>query len=64
VTGLAKRFQQAQRSQADGIGRVLRHVEADAHVALRAQVVDFVGRIAPDNLVERACVLEIAEDQA
>ncbi|MCY1528062.1 hypothetical protein D9M68_631540 [compost metagenome] len=36
-------FQQAQRAQAVGIGRVLGLLERDADVALRGQVVDLVG---------------------
>ena len=42
---------------------VLGHVEADAHVALRAEVVDLVGLHRPQHAVERARVVQIAVDQ-
>ena len=43
---------------------VLGHVEADAHVALRAQVVDLVRAHAAQRAVQRAAVVEIAVEQA
>ncbi len=61
---VAHRLQQTQRPQADRRGGVLGHVEAHAHVALRAQVVDLVRPYGLQHAPERAAVVEIAVVQA
>ncbi len=60
---LADRLQQAQRPQRHRRGGVLGDVEADADVALRAEVVDLVGLHGAQRAVQRAGVVEIAVDQ-
>jgi len=48
--GVADRLQQPHRALPGDVARVLRHVERDAHVRLRTEVVDLVGL----QLVEHA----------
>ena len=58
---LADRVEQPQRAHPGRVGRVLGDVEADADVALRAEVVDLVRADPLDELVERGAVAEVAE---
>ena len=60
---LADRVEQAQRAERVDVGGVLRDVEAHAHVALRAEVVDLVGPDRAHQLVQHRAVGEIAEDE-
>ena len=60
---LPNRLQQAQRAQRDRGGRVLGNVEADAHVALRAKVVDLVRLDSAQRSVQRAGVIQVAVDE-
>src|SRR5262249_8106473 len=63
-TGFAYRFEQSERPQGSDLGGVFRDVETDAHVRLRAEVVDFIWLDVAQNLVERAGVVQIAVEQA
>ena len=62
-SGFANGFEQPYCSQPGDFGRILRHVETDANVALSAKVVDFVRFHGPDDLVQRACIVQVAIDQ-
>ena len=53
-------FQHAQGAHGIGLGRVFGHFEADLHVALGGQVVDFVGLHLLDDADEAATVRHVA----
>ena len=61
--GRAHGVEQAQRPEEVNVGRVLAQLEGDLDVALRAQVVDLVRPHGRDDLVARARVAEVAEDE-
>src|SRR5262249_39987084 len=60
---LADRVQQPLGSHPGRIGRVLRDVEADPYMALRAKVVDLIRTDPAHQLVERRPVAQISEHQ-
>jgi hypothetical protein len=53
-TRLAYGFEQPDGAEPCYLARVLGHVEADADVTLRAEVVNLFGLNLPDERVERA----------
>ena len=57
---IANRFQQAQRSHADGFAGGLGFFKALPHLALAGEVVDFVGRGRGQNAAQRGGVANIA----
>ena len=58
--GLPDRLQQSHGTQCSDFTGIFRNIEADAHVALRSEVVNLVGRHIPDDSVQRACIIKIA----
>jgi len=60
---LADRVEEAKSADGHDICRVLGDVEADANVALRAEVVDLVGLDRAHQLVEHGAVPEIAVEE-
>ena len=56
---LADRLEEPRRSDGGHLGRVLRDVEGDLHVALRAEVVDLVRLHRPEDVVQRRRVVQI-----
>ena len=56
----AQRLEDAGRAQAGDVAGVFGDVEGDAHVALRAQVVDFVGLDVVDEVGELPPVRQVA----
>ena len=53
--------EQPQSPHCHGVGGVVRHVEADPHVALRTQVVDRLGGLG--FVIDRTGVVPIPKDQ-
>src|SRR5215813_14542765 len=62
--GFAYRLEQSERPERADFGGVFRDVETDAHVRLRAEVVNLVGLDVAQNLVERARVVQVAVKEA
>src|SRR5262245_14285704 len=62
--GFAYRLEQSERPERADFGGVFRDVETDAHVRLRAEVVNLVGLDVAQNLVERARVVQVAVEEA
>ena len=56
----ADRFEQTQRAERVGVGRVLRRLEAHLHVALGGQVVDLVGLCFLHDADQVRCIGEVA----
>ncbi len=63
-TLVAHCLEQPQSAHCYRVGCVVRHVEADPHVTLRAQIVDFRRLDGLNDVVDRTRVVEIAKDQA
>src|SRR5262249_52270623 len=59
-SGFANRFEQTKGSQCYDLGCIFGDVKAYTHVRLRAEVIYLIGLDIAQNLVERACIIQIA----
>src|SRR6266404_7263828 len=62
-TCFADRFQYPDGPESGDVACILGYIEADAHMTLRAEMIDLIGLDRSDNPVEGAAVVEISVDQ-
>src|SRR4030095_2361337 len=61
--GLTNRLEQPHCSERCYLTGVFRYIETDPHVALGAQIVNFIGRNRANDFIQRTCVVEVAINQ-